>query len=144
MSHLMQYLGNAHNGKTMIFANITYSTFKVAENDYRMLSKENLMHRPIPVDRYQEIIKSTPTSGRYEVSKLTTTSGDHFYYATEAHRDAYPYHLPGYKFISQLEIGCIIPIYGFNEELFLSEIDKLLLKDRTKFNMLYHECVTRR
>lgn len=80
---------------------------------------------PIDPKDFQYYIDMAPCCGRYEVTQY----GDVFE-ANEAHRDAYPYHLPGFHIIKNLSVGDIIPLYGFDisHSEVLSAGDMMIIK----------------
>jgi len=119
MNTLIQYVGNKNGVK--IFVNITHR-FQTVDNNLVLMNKDNLTFTPIRDQDCSFWVDHAPTSGRYEV----TDYGD-CYEITEAHRDAYPSHLPGYKIISNLKLMEIIPLNGFNNDVLLSDNDKKII-----------------
>jgi hypothetical protein len=138
MTILMQYVGDKNNRK--IFIDVTYKTMVVDGNDV-FLSQSCYSYLPITPNEFQKYIDINPQYGRIEVTCYKDVFG-----AYEGLRDTYPYytfyHIPGFKHISSLTIGSLIPVYGFTAVETLSVGDSLILSKKVSLNNYIRSEVT--
>ena len=121
----MQYVGDTKYYKVFVYVARRFFETKWLENPECIIAT-------IPPEEYEYWVTKTPVCGRYQISER-----DGAFFANEAHRDAYEFHVPGYKVISTLKVGDIIPVNGFNSPVTLSDADvKLMIEsNRNRFNV---------
>jgi len=128
-----QYVGKTDYYMVFILVSNRYLPNKPGEES-TILAPEEQIITPILPDKFQEWVNHTAVCHRYEVQIM-----DEAFIADESHRDSYPFHIPGFHRIKQLEVGSIFPLEGFRRDEFLSDTDRALLSSKLKVANLVHD-----